>query len=1107
MHSRLLATSVAVVFLLGAEAASMRGQTSSAQVSGRITDPTDAVIPGVSVTVRNVDTGIEQVVTTNELGYYTAPFVQPGNYQIDLSSPGFRSVSRTGIKIDVNQQARFDFQLEVGQVTEVIEVIEAAPLLESESSTIGQVIENKSVVEMPLNGRNAWYLTQMAGATVMVRGIGDAAEIPVTTVAGSRAFTQGLFVDGGSVQKTGLSRAMAEMAPMVDALEEFKVITNNYAAEYGRTAGGVFTAVTKSGTNQFHGNAFEFLRNDALDARNFFAKTKAPLRFNQFGGTLGGPIQKDRTHFFIAYEATRTVTGRPIILTVPTQDQRDGVFTGLVDNRGRSISLYDPNTTRPDPADPTKKVRDPFKDNLIPPSLFDPVGSAAASYYPLPNQAGTRAGGNNFNLNLAPSRAQNHTTVRLDHTISDRDKVFGRYLAQHNNTPQESAFPEPAASGLGGLASRNVNNLAHTAMASWMHSFSPSWINDLKFHWLKQNRDVLHDSVDGGWPAKLGLAGVSDTAFPAFRPQAFSPVGGATAVFRIQRGPTFGFSDSVTYISGKHTVKTGFEFRWNGSTDTFKVAPSGNFIFSRQGTGLQATSLSGNGFATMLLGFATRAQIRDSQPLTFRNQYYGWYLQDDWKVLPNLTLNLGLRYDVETPRTSPNDTSSAFDDTRIHPIGGFPGVIRFAGVDGEPRTPFDTDFNNVGPRLGFSWRPFGGDTVVRGGYGIFFGNLDDRGSAAGPRAVQGFATEALFVSPDQNQTAAMLLRNGFPPYDPPNAESRTDAFGYRGPALYFERPRKTPYSQQFNFGIQHQAGRVLLEAQYIGNLGRKLTANDLSRNQVPPERVGQPGSIQSRRPFPHLSAVNVLSPNLGASGYHGLLLRAEKRYSNGLQFLATYTFSKMLDNVDSIANGDFRGTPGVGYQDFYNRHLDKSLSPLDITHNLTFNTIWDLPAGPGRRYVNSGPLSQIIGGWQLSILGTLFTGPVYGVVTQQNTCECASAGPQRPNILRDPDLPAGQRSVQRWFDTEAFEQPARFTFGNAARAVGRAPGRVNFEVGIMKNFPFKERYRLQLRAELFNAFNHPNFGIPGTTFGAPTFGTINRSDPGRIVQFGLKLYF
>ena len=1107
MLSRLLATTVTIVYLLAAGATSLSGQTSSAQVSGRITDPSDAVIPGVAVTIRNVDTGIEQVVSTNELGYYTVPFVQPGNYRIDVSSPGFRSVSRGGIKIDVDQQARFDFQLEVGQITEVIEVVEAAPLLESETSTIGQVIENKSVVEMPLNGRNAWYLTQMAGATVMVRGIGDAAEIPVTTVAGSRAFTQGLFVDGGSVQKTGLSRAMAEMAPMVDALEEFKVITNNYAAEYGRTAGGVFTAVTKSGTNQIHGNLFEFLRNDALDARNFFAKTRAPLRFNQFGGTLGGPIVKDRTHFFVAYEATRTVTGRPIILTVPTQDQRDGVFTGLVDNRGRSIPLYDPNTTQPDPSDPTKKIRDPFQNNVIPPSLVDPIGSAAGSYYPMPNQAGTRAGGNNFNLNLAPSRSQNHTTVRLDHTISDRDKVFGRYLAQHNNTPQESAFPEPAASGLGGLASRNVNNLAHTVMTSWMHSFSPSWINDLKFHWLKQNRDVLHDSVDGGWPAKLGLTGVSDTAFPAFRPQAYSPVGGATAVFRIQRGPTFGFSDSLTYISGKHTVKTGFEFRWNGSTDTFKVAPSGNFVFSRQGTGLQANRLSGNGFASMLLGFATRAQIRDSRPLTFRNQYYGWYLQDDWKILPNVTLNLGVRYDVETPRTSPDDTSNGFDNTRIHPVGGFPGVIRFAGVDGEPRTPFDTDFNNLGPRFGLSWRPFGGDTVVRGGYGIFFGNLDDRGSAAGPRAVQGFATEALFVSPDQNQTAAMLLRNGFPAFDPPSAESRTDAFGYRGPALYFERPRKTPYSQQFNFGIQRQLRRVLLEAQYIGNLGRKLTANDLSQNQVPPALVGQPGSIQSRRPFPHFSAVNVLSPNLGSSSYHGLLLRAEKRYSDGLQFLVTYTFSKMLDNVDAIANGDFRGTPGVGYQDFYNRHLDKSLSPLDITHNLTFNTIWDLPAGPGMRYLNSGPLSQIIGGWQLSVLGTLFTGPVYGVVTQQNTCECASAGPQRPNLLRDPDLSAGQRAVQRWFDTEAFEQPARFTFGNAARAVGRAPGRVNFEIGIMKNFPFKDRYRLQFRAEMFNAFNHPNFGIPGTTFGAPTFGVINRSDPGRIVQFGLKLYF
>jgi len=307
-----------------------------------------------------------------------------------------------------------------------------------------------------------------------------------------------------------------------------------------------------------------------------------------------------------------------------------------------------------------------------------------------------------------------------------------------------------------------------------------------------------------------------------------------------------------------------------------------------QGTGLQGNSLSGNGFATMLLGFVTNAQLRDTVPLTFRSQHHGGFIQDDWRLTPTLTLNLGLRWDAETGRKSPGDTSSSFDMHKIHPIAGVPGVVRFAGVDGEPRSVYDNDWNNFGPRFGFAWRPFGTATVVRGGYGIFYGARDDVGSSAGPRAVLGWATEELIVSPDQNQTPAMLLKNGFPPFSPPGPKDRTDAYGVGNPMDFFQRERATPYSQQFNLGVQHQLGATLLEAQYIGNLGRKLTGNDISMNQVRPELVGKPGSIQSRRPFPQFSDLTMLSPLWGMSSYHGLLLRAEKRYP-AFPFLSTYS--------------------------------------------------------------------------------------------------------------------------------------------------------------------------------------------------------------------------
>jgi len=1073
---------------------SLAAQT--AQITGRVSDPSGAIIAGASISVRNVSTGDQRTASTNENGYYTVPLLEPGQYQIRVESTGFRAVVRSGVTLQVEQAARLDFILELGQLTEVVDVRGEAPLVESETSSVGQIVNNKSIVEMPLNGRNAWHLVQLSAATVFVRGIGDAGEIPVASMAGSRAYSQMLWVDGGSLQKSGLSRAMAEMAPMVDAVEEFKVITNNYAAEYGRTAGGVFTAVTKSGTNQFKGNVFEFLRNDALDARNYFATTRAPLRYNQFGGTLGGPIRKDKTHFFVALEATKLAQGTTSIFTVPSQARRSGDFTGLVNVNGAVLPLYNPFTTRPNPQNATLRLRDPFPNNVIPTSLLDPVAVKAVSYYPEPNQPGNRAGANNFNINIFGRRTQYHGTGRVDHQLTNSDRIFFRYINQYNFTPQSNAFPEPAASGVGAAPTRNISNMAQTFMGAWTRTISPTKINDVRVSWLRQGRSIFHESVGGNWPSKLGLRGVGERSFPIFRPAGYTLVGAPNA-FREQRGPMFQIIETFTWSTHTHNVKAGFEYRWNGQSDEFDTTPTGDFTFAQQATGLQNVTLSGDGLASFLLGFVSQAALRDQPDLKSRSKYFGGFVQDDWKITPRLTLNLGMRYDVEPSPTSPDNTFSSFDATRNHPTAGVPGIVTFAGIDGTPANLFDTTFMSFAPRFGFAWRPSGNErTVVRGGFGVFFGNLNDIGYPNEARL--GNNIDLLHVSPDNSQTAAFFLKDGFPPFSAPGPETRTPAFGVNGPVTFFERTRPAPYSMQFNLGVQRELRGVLVEAQYLGNLGRHLTASNVSINQVTPERVGGTGSIQSRRPFPQFSDVTMVAPNWGASSYHGLVLRVEKRYRGGLQFLGNYTFSKFLDNVDHIANGDFGGTPGTGYQDFYNRRLDKALSANDVKHLVHFNTIWDIP-WMGK--------NSILGGWQLSVLGTLQSGPPYGVVTQQNTCECSSAGPQRANILRDPAVAKSERSVGRWFDTAAFAQPARFAFGNAARAVGRAPGRVNFDVGFMKNFQFGERFRAQFRAETFNTFNHPNFDIPGTSLGGPNFGAINTALDARVVQFGLKFYW
>jgi hypothetical protein len=1073
----------------------------TAQITGRVADPAGAVVASAPVTVTNVESGASQSTESNSEGYFTISRLEPGSYEVAVRQPGFRPVLRRGIVLQVDQTARVDIALELGDVAQSVEITAAAPLIESETSNLGQVVDNKSIVEMPLNGRNAWDLSQLSGGTVYIDGSGDAGEIPVVSIGGSRTMSQSFTLDGGSVQKSGLARAQAELSPMVDAVEEFKIITNNYAAEYGRTAGGVFTAVTKSGTNRLRGTLFHFFRNDVMDARNFFSIDKPPLRYNQFGGTVGGPIRKNKTHFFAALETTITTRGRTVLLTVPDAQRKVGNFANLTNAAGRRLPIYDPDTQRPDPVDPTRTLRDPFPGNQIPTARFDPVAVKAISFYPEPNLPGNLAGANNFNINVAPKRTQLHGTLRLDHQLSAKDRIYGRYVAQHNDAPQANVYPEPAASGQG-PATRNISNLAGTYLVSWVRTVNAFLLNDLKFATTSQDRQIFHASTGQGWAERLGLAGVGDDAFPVFRPAGYSILGAANT-FRAQTNPGWQIIEAVSYYRGSHSLKAGFEYRGNRTTDEFDRTPGGDFTFAQQGTGLTGNTLTGNGLATMLLGNATAASLNNSPLFAFSSYYMGAYLQDDWKITPRFTLNLGVRYDIEPGRIADGNTQNGFDLNRIHPIAGVPGTVTFAGID-EPARLFDTDRNNIAPRFGFAWRPFANEgTVIRGGFGMFFGNPDDQGY--NNSAVLGYTTDVRLVSADDTLGTAVVLRNGIRAPKPPGPEDRTPAFGVGGPIDFYQRQRATPYSLQYNFGIQKQFRTVLVSTQYMANLGRKLTANALSLNQVAPQLVGQLGTTQSRRPYPQFTALNLDSPNLGHSSYHAFLLRVEKRYTNGFQFLFNYTFSKFIDNVDALV--DFGGLPGSGFQDFYNRSLDKSLSSNHVPHNTSFNVIYELPFGPRRQWLSSGPVSQVLGGWQISSLGVIRTGPPYGVTTQQNTCECFSAGPLRPDLLRDPNLPAADRTVERWFDTEAFAQPARFLFGTAPRALGRAPGMVNFNVALMKNFSFRERFRLQFRGEVFNALNHANFGVPGSTFGAPTFAVISTARDARVTQFGLKLYF
>ena len=461
-----------------------------------------------------------------------------------------------------------------------------------------------------------------------------------------------------------------------------------------------------------------------------------------------------------------------------------------------------------------------------------------------------------------------------------------------------------------------------------------------------------------------------------------------------------------------------------------------------------------------------------------------------------------------------NNRMNSFDTQAINPISGTPGVVRFAGVDGWRTSPYDGDWNNFGPRVGFAWKPLGsGKTVVRGGFGVFFAHPFDHGV---PNANSlGFEKSAGLSTPDNGVTPPFLLRNGVPSLSL-GGEALTPGYGAvqvgANPTTnvsFFEPGRKIGYSQQFNFGIQHELpGSILVDVSYIGNLSRKLATSNININQIPPDRINaiRPAGIfrQAYRPFPQFNNVTLQNPSFGVTDYHAGAVKVEKRFAHGVSFLGTYTWSKNLSNIDDSADtlGDSQQ-----FSDFYNRRADKGPSALDINHRFTWSSVYELPFGKGRKWASSGPLSRVVGGWTVGAVSLLQSGGPFTVTTQTNTTNVFSAGGQRANVLRNPNLPVSERTLERWFDTSAFAAPDAFTFGNAGRGIIRADGRVNFDFSLVKNVDFTESLFVQFRGEVFNAFNHPSFALPGRALGGPGFGTINEATDARILQLGLRVVF
>lgn len=1072
-------------------AVSLFSQGSTGSITGIVTDASNARLPGASIEVRNVETGVAINASANEAGEYTVPLLQPGRYQLTARMDGFRTYSQTGLVIELGRVTRLDIALELGQVSETVEVVGSAPLLESESSTVGQFIENKTVTDMPLNGRRVGELAALMGNAVTISK--DVIR-PRISVAGSRGDQQQWMIDGVNASNVALEIPQALFNPPVEAVQEMRVQQSGYSAEFGNSAGGVMTISTRSGTNDLHGSLYEFLRNEKVDARNFFAADKAPLRWNVFGFAVGGPIIKNKTFFFVNNEWQKQRIGVTNTLTVPTSLQRTGDYSQTTNASGALTRIFDPFSGTP---------RSQFANNVIPQSRLDPVGAKLIEYYPEENRAPSNAAGaNNFVGNRTNALNLSTLTAKVDHVFSDKDRFSFRYILHDfptNNTP---VFSRPEADPFGNFAQRR----AYSYLFNELHNFTPTVINDVRVNLQPRYFITGPLEQDGGWPAQLGLKGVPGLAFPRVNVSGFTAMG-ANNHGRDQR-PIWDHHvvDNVSWFKGAHSVKLGGEFRYSRNAENFDQIASGQLTFQPQGTNLAGAGNTGNAMASLLTGYVHRGIVRTLDRVDRRAQYWAAFVQDDWKLRSNLTLNIGVRWETHTPRVDVKDRQSGFDPTAINPVCNCPGTITFAGLNGQGRTVYNGDYNNIAPRFGLAWQPFGDNkTVVRSGYGIFYGPpLPGSNNLAA-----GFSIDGDFLTPDNGVTAPFLLADGFPAVARPELGPGFGAVAPGKAAVYspqlIDKDRRLGYSQMWNLSVQRAVGfNSIVEVSYLGNVGHKLPGPDVSMNQVLPESF-RAGNMQALRPFPQFNAVTRITPMWGNSSYHGGNLKFEKRFSKGLNMLANYTYAKFID--DTYAQFE-AGEADLGMQNYYNRAAEKALSGNDVRHRLAWSSVYEIPLGKGRAMLNKGPLAMILGGWNFGTIITLQRGSPMGLTTQTNGLGSAfTPGPQRVNVLRDPALPSDEQTVERFFDTEAVAAPGTLVFGNSSRALLTGPGIINFDVSMLKNHSWGERYNVQFRFEAFNFFNRANFNEPGRALGAPNFGVISSAANPRSLQFGLKFAF
>ena len=1100
-------------------------QGDRATIAGLAVDSTGAAVVGAEVSIVNVDTNLTLDTVTNETGNYRFVAVPVGNYTLYATAAGFQTYERQNIQANGNQTTVVGVDFTVGSVNETVTVSAAAiPLISPESSEVGVVVESKKFLNLPLTLGGG--IRNPSSFIKLSPGVASTSTWN-KSINGGRQFDDETYFDGIALSRGDLSND-GEVNPSVDAIAEFKLISNNYSAEYSHAVGGITSFTLKSGTNQLHGTGFHFLRNDKLDARSFFSADKSPVRQNEWGGTLGGPLVKNRTFWFFSFDQFYRRGGQVSGLnTLPTGRMQTGDFGELITEANRPI--FDPATTAQGPNGAT---RSPFPNAIIPNSRFSRVTSVMLPFHPTPSLPGIAQ--NDIAPLASNFQDHRHTGFKMDHRINDMHRISGMF-----NYTDRPAQKSPGPSRLipvgdtTALANYNIQRVTtrmiHTNIDSTLNATT---LNNIRIGFSRFRNPNFSESFNEGWlgpdGGKLGLTGLPFDLFPTIRfdTEGYTRYGDDIASDNFFN--TFTLGDTATLIRGSHTIKIGAE--WQYHQDNFRNfgGGGGDFRFRRNGTGNpMAFNNTGDAWASFLLGEVNNASTtyRASQP-TGRYTNWGFFIDDSWKVTPKLTLNLGLRMEMFSTHNEPAGRLSYIDlNSPNAEAGGIPGVLVFAG-DQVPNRILEPLMWNPAPRLGFAYK-LDSSTVIRAGIGIFNGNYTNNSNGI---PSTGFQTDVSFATGDNGVNSAFNWDNGFPQnFEAPPNFSQFQLNGQNARAVIRD-DYNMPYKVQWNLTIERQfANDVGVSVAYVANKGTHLaTTNRIS--EIPaqyrdlPENVlraninselaqqngiGAPfagfselwGSratvAQALRPYPQFGNLDLYGDNVGNSHYHSFQTKIDKRYKGGLTGTFAYTFSKNLDDTN--------------FQSFNLREY--SFSDQDFPHIVSMSFLYELPFGKEKKFLtgSSGAVNKLVSGWQVAGVGFYSSGQRLGVTTNNTLPFFNSA--RRPNLVSDNirsnvSMSAFDPATDLYLNPAAFSNPGPGQFGNAPVRLGvRGPANLQESFSVMKNTKLGERFTHQLRLEMNNPMNRVIFSNPNTDITSANFGRISGVGEPRNIQIGMKLIF